>query len=102
MLSEKAIVLRKAEVKVNREIRLTNEDEDWIADWSDIGQLKFWVTFNHKSKTLEIAAATCLQNPSITYGCEKAIIYVMGNMPEELKLIAGIDYDVTKSLDVYL
>ena len=89
-LAEQARYRHDARVSVYSMIRDANRDENWRADFSDIGQYKYFVTYNHVSGNLVRSSSVYTQSlPVEMYGSKEVIDRCISQLPKDLKRILG-------------
>ena len=76
---------KQAYIAIVNKIEEINRQENWVADFSDFEQSKYFVRYDHDSKIYQKSFSDYFQIAnSEWYGCEKAIKYVIANMQSEL------------------
>jgi hypothetical protein len=78
-----------------KEIDKINREENWVCDWNDSGQAKWYLYYNYMKDSLHNyfrgeKAYICRQND--TYMCKKAIDWVITLPDGDKKILIGI-YD---------
>jgi hypothetical protein len=79
---------QKATVRVQDKLKELHGD--WVADWSNLGQKKHYIFYDHITQCLAVNFDARHQRPTL-YSTEEACLWVIENMEADVKLMLGVE-----------
>ena len=87
-----ALNRQKAKAKIVRALR--KHEGDWVGDWNDTNQNKFYPSYEHYRRQIAIFSTGSMQSKEAEmYSSKEAWRWVLDNLEAEVKLYLGVNND---------